>query len=93
MDRNDGVFISRIALETAVYNSGCLKVRISIERFVLVRLIYPRGKGYEFVARKRRRRGEGGAASFVFSSIETLIHGDGPNESRPNEFVERRARR
>ncbi|XP_058802474.1 rho GTPase-activating protein 100F-like isoform X3 [Phymastichus coffea] len=25
-DRNDGVFISRIALETAVYNSGCLKV-------------------------------------------------------------------
>lgn len=27
VDRNDGVFISRIALETAVYNSGCLKVR------------------------------------------------------------------
>ncbi|XP_036148201.1 rho GTPase-activating protein 100F isoform X3 [Monomorium pharaonis] len=26
IDRNDGVFISRIALETAVYNSGCLKV-------------------------------------------------------------------
>ncbi|KAI4478384.1 hypothetical protein M0804_012038 [Polistes exclamans] len=26
MDRSDGVFISRIALETAVYNSGCLKV-------------------------------------------------------------------
>ncbi|XP_076651840.1 rho GTPase activating protein at 100F isoform X1 [Halictus rubicundus] len=26
VDRNDGVFISRIALETAVYNSGCLKV-------------------------------------------------------------------
>lgn len=33
VDRNDGVFISRIALETAVYNSGCLKVRILI--FVL----------------------------------------------------------
>lgn len=27
VDRNDGVFISRIALETAVYNSGCLKVK------------------------------------------------------------------
>lgn len=27
IDRNDGVFISRIALESAVYNSGCLKVR------------------------------------------------------------------
>ncbi|KMQ97979.1 putative rho gtpase-activating protein 100f isoform x15 [Lasius niger] len=26
VDRNDGVFISRIALETAVYNSGCLKL-------------------------------------------------------------------
>lgn len=26
VDRNDGVFISRIALESAVYNSGCLKV-------------------------------------------------------------------
>lgn len=27
LDRSDGVFISRIALESAVYNSGCLKVR------------------------------------------------------------------
>lgn len=27
MERSDGVFISRIALESAVYNSGCLKVR------------------------------------------------------------------
>lgn len=25
-DRSDGVFISRIALESAVYNSGCLNV-------------------------------------------------------------------
>lgn len=25
-DRSDGVFISRIALESAVYNSGCLRV-------------------------------------------------------------------
>lgn len=30
MDRGDGVFISRIALESAVYNSGCLKVRTPI---------------------------------------------------------------
>lgn len=29
IDRNDGVFISRIALESAVYNSGCLKVKSS----------------------------------------------------------------
>lgn len=27
-DRSDGVFISRIALESAVYNSGCLRVSI-----------------------------------------------------------------
>lgn len=27
-DRSDGVFISRIALESAVYNSGCLRVII-----------------------------------------------------------------
>lgn len=26
VERSDGVFISRIALESAVYNSGCLKV-------------------------------------------------------------------
>lgn len=29
-DRTDGVFISRIALESAVYNSGCLRVRIYV---------------------------------------------------------------
>lgn len=28
LDRGDGVFISRIALESAVYNSGCLKVSL-----------------------------------------------------------------
>lgn len=27
-DRQDGVFISRIALESAVYNSGCIQVRL-----------------------------------------------------------------
>jgi len=27
-DRTDGVFISRIALESAVYNSGCLRVSL-----------------------------------------------------------------
>ena len=26
LDRSDGVFISRIALESAVYNSGCIQV-------------------------------------------------------------------
>ncbi len=26
IDRSDGVFISRIALESSVYNSGCLRV-------------------------------------------------------------------
>lgn len=34
MDRPDGVFISRIALESAVYNSGCLKVK----QFFLTRI-------------------------------------------------------
>lgn len=43
VNRNDGVFISRIALETAVYNSGCLKVRIApatVER----KFATPRGR-------------------------------------------------
>lgn len=31
-DRSDGVFISRIALESAVYNSGCLRVSAKFER-------------------------------------------------------------
>lgn len=35
VDRNDGVFISRIALETAVYNSGCLKVRSLVSRIFI----------------------------------------------------------
>lgn len=35
VDRNDGVFISRIALETAVYNSGCLKVNNRSLSFLL----------------------------------------------------------
>lgn len=30
-DRSDGVFISRIALESAVYNSGCLRVSIHMD--------------------------------------------------------------
>lgn len=29
IDRSDGVFISRIALESSVYNSGCLRVPLS----------------------------------------------------------------
>lgn len=43
-DRQDGVFISRIALESAVYNSGCLHVSsfffifLRLCGFVLLRL-------------------------------------------------------
>lgn len=33
IDRSDGVFISRIALESAVYNSGCLKVSQKLRGF------------------------------------------------------------
>ena len=32
VDRSDGVFISRIALESAVYNSGCLRVSAARRR-------------------------------------------------------------
>lgn len=31
VERGDGVFISRIALESAVYNSGCLQVLQELE--------------------------------------------------------------
>lgn len=34
-DRSDGVFISRIALESAVYNSGCLRVSYSVATYIL----------------------------------------------------------
>lgn len=33
-DRTDGVFISRIALESAVYNSGCLRVSFKAEDII-----------------------------------------------------------
>lgn len=33
-DRTDGVFISRIALESAVYNSGCLRVSYKAEDII-----------------------------------------------------------
>lgn len=36
-ERSDGVFISRIALESAVYNSGCL--RVSSQYHICLRLI------------------------------------------------------
>lgn len=39
-DRSDGVFISRIALESAVYNSGCLRVSIN-------RIFPPKKKKYQ----------------------------------------------
>lgn len=28
VNRHDGLFISRLALESAVYNSGCIQVRV-----------------------------------------------------------------
>lgn len=37
LDRGDGVFISRIALESAVYNSGCLKVSRVVTNLPIVR--------------------------------------------------------
>lgn len=36
IDRNDGVFISRIALESAVYNSGCLKVLLRNPYYIIL---------------------------------------------------------
>lgn len=70
-DRSDGVFISRIALESAVYNSGCLRVsdeilavnlvdvtRMSLDDVVIIMSI-PR----RLVLATRQRRGGRGAGS------------------------------
>ncbi|XP_055524987.1 rho GTPase-activating protein 100F isoform X2 [Wyeomyia smithii] len=70
-DRSDGVFISRIALESAVYNSGCLRVgdeilavnlvdvtRMSLDDVVIIMSI-PR----RLVLAIRQRRGARGANS------------------------------
>ncbi|XP_055678737.1 rho GTPase-activating protein 100F isoform X4 [Lutzomyia longipalpis] len=70
-DRSDGVFISRIALESAVYNSGCLRVgdeilavnlvdvtRMSLDDVVIIMSI-PR----RLVLAIRQRRGGRGANS------------------------------
>lgn len=70
-DRTDGVFISRIALESAVYNSGCLRVgdeilavnlvdvtRMSLDDVVIIMSI-PR----RLVLAIRQRRGGRGANS------------------------------
>ncbi|KAL1377056.1 hypothetical protein pipiens_016518 [Culex pipiens pipiens] len=70
-DRSDGVFISRIALESAVYNSGCLRVgdeilavnlvdvtRMSLDDVVIIMSI-PR----RLVLAIRQRRGSRGANS------------------------------
>ncbi|XP_053671707.1 rho GTPase-activating protein 100F [Anopheles nili] len=70
-DRSDGVFISRIALESAVYNSGCLRVgdeilavnlvdvtRMSLDDVVIIMSI-PR----RLVLAIRQRRGNRGANS------------------------------
>ncbi|CAH1155850.1 unnamed protein product [Phaedon cochleariae] len=69
-DRADGVFVSRIALESAVYNSGCLKVgdeilavnlvdvtRMSLDDVVIIMSI-PRRL---VLATRQRKGGKGGA--------------------------------
>lgn len=69
MERSDGVFISRIALESAVYNSGCLQVgdeilavnlvdvtRMSLDDVVIIMSI-PR----RLVLATRQRKGVRGA--------------------------------
>ncbi|CAG9829550.1 unnamed protein product [Diabrotica balteata] len=72
IDRNDGVFISRIALESAVYNSGCLKVgdeilavnlvdvtRMSLDDVVIIMSI-PRRL---VLATRQRKASKGGQSS------------------------------
>lgn len=44
IDRTDGVFISRIALESAVYNSGCLKVS-----FIIITQLITHNQSYELI--------------------------------------------
>ncbi|KAL1490184.1 hypothetical protein ABEB36_012918 [Hypothenemus hampei] len=71
-DRQDGVFISRIALESAVYNSGCLKVgdeilavnlvdvtHMSLDDVVIIMSI-PRRL---VLATRQRKAGKGGQGS------------------------------
>ncbi|PNF17707.1 Rho GTPase-activating protein 100F, partial [Cryptotermes secundus] len=72
LDRSDGVFISRIALESAVYNSGCLKVgdeilavnmvdvtRMSLDDVVIIMSI-PRRL---VLVTRQRKAGKGGIMS------------------------------
>ncbi|XP_057664821.1 rho GTPase-activating protein 100F isoform X4 [Diorhabda carinulata] len=72
IDRSDGVFISRIALESAVYNSGCLKVgdeilavnlvdvtRMSLDDVVIIMSI-PRRL---VLATRQRKASKGGQSS------------------------------
>ncbi|KAJ9593183.1 hypothetical protein L9F63_015280, partial [Diploptera punctata] len=72
LDRSDGVFISRIALESAVYNSGCLKVgdeilavnmvdvtRMSLDDVVIIMSI-PRRL---VLVTRQRKAGKGGVVS------------------------------
>ncbi|XP_049782686.1 rho GTPase-activating protein 100F [Schistocerca cancellata] len=72
LERSDGVFISRIALESAVYNSGCLKVgdeilavnmvdvtRMSLDDVVIIMSI-PRRL---VLVTRQRKAGKGGVVS------------------------------
>ena len=86
IDRNDGVFISRIALESAVYNSGCLKVgdeilavnfvdvtRMSLDDVVIIMSI-PR----RLVLVTRQRKGTKSATMSSPSRLQMRSENKGP---------------
>lgn len=49
LDRGDGVFISRIALESAVYNSGCIQVIANKLLSQVVFLLYSRSQTFDLL--------------------------------------------
>ena len=53
IDRSDGVFISRIALESSVYNSGCLRVRFAIRQ--QLRAINDGGRHWRRLVRQEQK--------------------------------------
>lgn len=80
-DRSDGVFISRIALESAVYNSGCLRVGILYifkenKENVLLKTFFPQTN------KKRNLH----SLSFVTFSKEQKIKGKLRKETKKNKF-------
>ncbi|RZF36635.1 hypothetical protein LSTR_LSTR007338, partial [Laodelphax striatellus] len=95
MDRGDGVFISRIALESAVYNSGCLKVgdeilavnlvdvtRMSLDDVVIIMSI-PR----RLVLITRQPRGGGAGGGVGGSHMQMMSAQPRPMEPKPPPIV------